>query len=225
MVETPSDLTFFQYFSYIMIRRMGWPKKRGWLRRRDVVDDSVLGSVHSLIVQMGFSLGANHPDVAHRLIAEMFPDPSKEGVDRLISSARDIAEEKISTLELSPAWRRLLSMKLPSGECRPLEYHLPGEEFLKWESILRDPAFALFKSFPLQAMAWALAHPSDARQAVAEKESRVERVMELVMEKLAPSLRNVLLQDEGLDRMCVDAVQEYELKVGTLPNYPGASNT
>ena len=69
------------------LRDLGWPRKRGLLRRRRVVGTVVLDSAVGRLAHIGCGLGASRPDLAARAIAQSFNnrDWEAEGVGDLLN--------------------------------------------------------------------------------------------------------------------------------------------
>lgn len=61
------------WFYFGSLNHMGWPRKRGWLRRYEYVDSAIADSVANTLLGIGETVGMAYPAHASALIADVYP--------------------------------------------------------------------------------------------------------------------------------------------------------
>ena len=73
VLDTLGEARFPVWFYFGSLNRMGWPRKRGLLRRYEYVEATVADSVANTLLGVGETVGMAYPAHASTLIADVYP--------------------------------------------------------------------------------------------------------------------------------------------------------
>lgn len=134
---------------------MGWPRKKGFLGNKAVVDTTVVDrSVHQL-VRMGVGLGAGRPALAVHLLADAF---------RGRNWSTDSAAELLDSLD--PNQRVTANSEQRPWETIPPSMANLGRNSIPWEW-LADPRIEThYTGAFVCGLIWGLLHPKEAEKAL-----------------------------------------------------------
>ncbi len=151
-----ADFNFASYCLAGLLREVGFPRKSGLLRRKNIVDASAVDVAAKEMVRIAVGLGAGRPDLAIRLVADAFQDrdwsaDGATGATEFIDFL-DVSE-KLAENPDAPPWQ---AIALPLKDM--------GRESIPWEW-LGEPGLAVhYVGSFAQGLLWGLLHPDEARE-------------------------------------------------------------
>jgi len=182
-------MTFVLYYLVGMLKAMGWPRKVGLpMLRKEVVDAFVIRMAIQQMVEFATVLGAKRPNVAIRLIADMFRqrDYTQQPAAQLWAKL-DATQTVTLHPEISPAEAIARFIGDSSGkDYGKILGQGPSQNFVPWSFVGGGPiSFASHMPFAM-ALAWGIEHPEEA---LAAWEAQYKQYAEDLPEMLAAGLK------------------------------------
>ena len=194
-----------------LLRSMGWPHTSGFLRRREVVDPSVVDVAAVQMVQIGVGLGAGKPHLAIRFIADAFQDRewSADGAEELLDFL-DVSKQ-VADAPDQPPWRTIAPSPLATIRQEPIP----------WEWLGRSELTADHLGSLAQGVFWGFLHPLEAERALdADRASYEERAPEARKRGLEVSPDYAWSTNEDFYRNAEELVANFEAERRPLADAP-----
>ncbi|OHB62490.1 MAG: hypothetical protein A2167_03415 [Planctomycetes bacterium RBG_13_46_10] len=161
-------MTFPAFWFFGFLNYAGWPRTKGLLVRKKVVNYTVFCSAIIQLVKAGIALGSLRPQIAVSLLADLFGKrdwsqqpatelwPYLDPSDKVADNSDKYPEEAIAGIE-------------------PPLYNHPEEwlrDFVEWEFLLTDSFSAHYHYLFVQGLIWGFSYPEEAMGCYEEKRQR-----------------------------------------------------
>ena len=204
------SVSFPVFFVSGLLKRAGWPRKRGFLRRRRVVNRVVLYATLAQLVIMGIAMGTGRPQQAAQLLGQLFR--ARDWVEQPAAELfRDL--EITDWQEEERAWKAIL---------RELEVPTTSSDEASWEEVIDWDNLMTYHAWFAQSLCLGLTQPTEMAVALAREREQHEhwsKIWEIHRLKLPPS---GIGNNEDLFSYCEVLVLGYEDAFGKLPQIPRA---
>jgi hypothetical protein len=168
-----TDINFSTFFTHSNLAQAGWPREKGWLRKKQVVDLGVFTSTISVLNQIGITLGAGAPEMAAKLLTHAFSNRDWANTSVHDFFDRFDPQQKIlRNPELMP-WDTLNYFEYKPKSISELETTVP------WEFLSEDQTVVDYTGGYIESIVWGLLHHEDARSLIEQQSPRmVEKLRE-----------------------------------------------
>jgi hypothetical protein len=149
--ERPVVSRLFEWWIYSNLITMGWRREKGIFRKKSYVDTRAVDMALQGAVQVFVGLGAGRPNIALRVLADMFTNNprNEESTNGLIEWLTKESESETDAHPKLPPWKAILQ------DHRMEE---AGSE-IRWEQLGDAQLRGIFFSFGAQGLMWGLNHP------------------------------------------------------------------
>lgn len=206
---------FADYCLFNMLIEQGWPKSKGRLRKKLIVDADVIDSDVETTVAISVALGAGRPIVAAQLLAEIYENNpwTEDSVETLVATLIQTADLDIDQSEASSPWEALYEAHRVSDAGREVEW-----------SDLDHPVFASIRAtVNARGLTWGLLRYSHMPAVFERAKEEYERA---ASEGIQHGLMvHASYPWKSLDMMlenCDEMITAYEGARGSLPDAPKA---
>lgn len=146
-----------------ILHALGWPKKKGLIFKSEVVDKFALARAVESLVRVGIVLGTGKPEVALRLLADVFYGREWTS-DHVTGIFHDFDPKPLLLCNPSPQPWQPNSPPPADFVIADLPFGLvQGEELIPWPEIAAPAYQEIYSKSFLRGLVWGLAYPDEAR--------------------------------------------------------------
>lgn len=201
-------ITFQFFFLNNLLTQVGWPRSKGIIFKKQVVNKIVLRSSVNELVQMGVVLGAVNPKTAIRLFAEAFRgrDFSKQPPNDLLhffNKYSDLEPDKLA----EPIW------------CHINEWIFPPTmpDTIPWEIMLAEVFQVGYNSNFVSGLSYGLNHPEKAINAYERYISDNKSYIPVMLKAgLDIDVNQATQPIYAYEEMCLEVVKDFEKNIHPL---------
>ena len=162
------EVNFPAYFLTNTMAKLGWPRKEGLVRRKEVVSLRTVGLTFRQLNHVGVVLGAGAPATASALFTHGFSnrDWASSPVDDFLTGF-DPHQMVLDQVGETP-WVTLNAFEYDSDS------HGNSDESIPWEWLSEPETYIRYIGGYVQSMLWGLLHPEEARAIVGKDAARLD---------------------------------------------------
>ncbi|HUS88895.1 MAG TPA: hypothetical protein VMW91_05910 [Desulfosporosinus sp.] len=201
---------------------MGWPRKVGFpLLRKNVVDAFVIRMAIEAMVKFAVVLGAKRPDIAIRIIADIFRQR-----DSKKTTAAELWERQNPTAivaahpEVSPA-EAIARFFCSDKDMAILLGDAPSQNFVP-EDFVTSETISFYSTLPFaKALVWGIEHPQEALTAFEDERRKYsEKLPDMISSGLKLDPPYTCPTSDDVCKSMQELISSYQNEVRSLSNVP-----